>query len=237
MVTIPPHYHPADSLVTMIRQVLLLLALTTLSVAFVPDARHDQTTLWCSMTTTSTETTIDAKEAVKLFGRLAEKYIMLDESAGMCCYSACSDCEYRLPDGGYRMADQSAARPKWIPSYVRRSINGKEHVTQWSSQLFADTDGSLDEFTFCTRLAALDYLPTLGGPYLAASAASLDADAPVSVALFRALTAEKDEDADSATKDKPRTLSKSRLSIRWKQWAQGEEGLTWKQFAAALGVA
>ena len=221
----------------MIRQVLLLLALTTLSVAFVTDARNDQTTLRCSMTTTSTETTIDAKEAVKLFGRLAEKYIMLDESAGMCCYSACSDCEYRLPDGGYRMADQSAARPKWIPSYVRRSINGKEHVTKWSSQLFTDTDGSLDEVNFCTRLAALDYLPTLGGPYLAASAASLEADAPVSVALFRALTAEKDEDTDSATKDKPRTLSKTRLSIRWKQWAQGEEGLTWKQFAAALGVA
>ena len=30
------------------------------------------------------------KEAVKLFGRLAEKYIMLDSSGGMCCYSACS---------------------------------------------------------------------------------------------------------------------------------------------------
>ena len=30
------------------------------------------------------------KEAVKLFGRLAEKYIMLDASGGMCCYSGCS---------------------------------------------------------------------------------------------------------------------------------------------------
>jgi hypothetical protein len=33
---------------------------------------------------------IAPKEAVKLFGRLAEKYIMLDSSGGMCCYSACS---------------------------------------------------------------------------------------------------------------------------------------------------
>lgn len=32
----------------------------------------------------------DPKEAVKLFGRLAEKYIMLDASAGMCCYSGCT---------------------------------------------------------------------------------------------------------------------------------------------------
>ena len=44
--------------------------------------------------TTAAETTeipsISPKEAVKLFGRLAEKYIMLDSSGGMCCYSACS---------------------------------------------------------------------------------------------------------------------------------------------------
>ena len=32
---------------------------------------------------------VDDKQLVKLFGRLAEKYIMLDASGGMCCYSAC----------------------------------------------------------------------------------------------------------------------------------------------------
>jgi hypothetical protein len=37
-----------------------------------------------------TETSMDPKEAVKLFGRLAEKYIMLDSSGGMCCYSGCT---------------------------------------------------------------------------------------------------------------------------------------------------
>ena len=36
------------------------------------------------------EVAVDPKEAVKLFGRLAEKYIMLDSSGGMCCYSACT---------------------------------------------------------------------------------------------------------------------------------------------------
>ena len=39
---------------------------------------------------TSQDVVIDPKEAVKLFGRLAEKYIMLDASGGMCCYSACT---------------------------------------------------------------------------------------------------------------------------------------------------
>ena len=35
-------------------------------------------------------TSLETKEVVKLFGRLAEKYIMLDDSGGMCCYSGCS---------------------------------------------------------------------------------------------------------------------------------------------------
>ena len=34
--------------------------------------------------------TVDPKEVAKVFGRLAEKYIMLDASGGLCCYSACS---------------------------------------------------------------------------------------------------------------------------------------------------
>lgn len=38
----------------------------------------------------ATDVKTDPKEAVKLFGRLAEKYIMLDASAGMCCYSGCT---------------------------------------------------------------------------------------------------------------------------------------------------
>merc|ERR1719273_83292 len=93
--------------------------------------------------TTTAETdvlAIDPKEIVKLFGRLAEKYIMLDSSGGMCCYSACSDCEFRLPDGGYRMADQTAARPKWIPVYDNRVFESvdKEHTTKWSTEIFTN---------------------------------------------------------------------------------------------------
>ena len=38
----------------------------------------------------TTEVAVEPKELVKIFGRLAEKYIMLDDSGGMCCYSACS---------------------------------------------------------------------------------------------------------------------------------------------------
>ena len=93
--------------------------------------------------TTNEKPVIEPKEAVKIFGRLAEKYIILDPSAGMCCYSACTDCEYRLPGGGYIMADQSASRPKWIPIYEKRSYNENDHVTGWSTGIFTDGPGKL----------------------------------------------------------------------------------------------
>lgn len=38
---------------------------------------------------------LDVKEKAKIFGRMADKYILLDESGGDCCYSGCKDCEYR----------------------------------------------------------------------------------------------------------------------------------------------
>mmetsp|Transcript_14295 Transcript_14295/g.28529 ORF Transcript_14295/g.28529 Transcript_14295/m.28529 type:complete len:143 (-) Transcript_14295:110-538(-) len=85
---------------------------------------------------------IDPKECVKLFGRLAEKYIMLDASGGLCCYSGCSDCEFRLPDGGYIMSEMNAARPKWIPCYEQRSQDGgKEHSSKWSDEIFGESMG------------------------------------------------------------------------------------------------
>lgn len=59
--------------------------------AFAPGAASNRATrdvrLKMSLTT---DISLDPKEAIKLFGRLAEKYIMLDSTAGMCCYSACS---------------------------------------------------------------------------------------------------------------------------------------------------
>lgn len=69
------------------------LSLLTSALAFAPSntnaiRRTAGTELYADAT--AEEVTIDPKEAVKVFGRLAEKYIMLDSSGGMCCYSACS---------------------------------------------------------------------------------------------------------------------------------------------------
>ena len=200
-------------------------ALVGLTTAFTPQlyttGNRPSSLLQESAEATAEVVSIDPKEAVKIFGRLAEKYIMLDETAGMCCYSACSDCEYRLPDGGYRMADQSAARPKWIPSYVSRTINGKEHTTKWSAELYQEGETTVDRDTFAERLVQLAYAPPLGGPYVGASSASIE-DTVVATRLFDVLADGKD------------MLTKARISTRLKQLAGGEEGMTWPKFQDAL---
>jgi hypothetical protein len=43
----------------------------------------------------STGADIDVKEYIKIFGRLGEKMIFGDSSAGLCCHSACENCEWR----------------------------------------------------------------------------------------------------------------------------------------------
>jgi hypothetical protein len=55
---------------------------------------------------------VDEVELIKIFGRLAEKTLFGDGSAGQCCHSGCSDCEWR-----YSFDILQSARPKWIPSY------------------------------------------------------------------------------------------------------------------------
>mmetsp|Transcript_20940 Transcript_20940/g.42751 ORF Transcript_20940/g.42751 Transcript_20940/m.42751 type:complete len:141 (-) Transcript_20940:872-1294(-) len=112
--------------------------------AFAPSRpTFNPSTTSIASTVAEEEISVDPKEAVKLFGRLAEKYIMLDDSGGMCCYSACSDCEFRLPGGGYRMADQSSSRAKWIPVYeqLKFESQGKEHTSKWSTDIFTDGPG------------------------------------------------------------------------------------------------
>mmetsp|Transcript_16498 Transcript_16498/g.40205 ORF Transcript_16498/g.40205 Transcript_16498/m.40205 type:complete len:258 (-) Transcript_16498:182-955(-) len=179
---------------------------------------------------------VDPKEVVKIFGRLAERYIMLDESGGMCCYSACKDCEYRLPDGGYRMADQSASRPKWIPVYEDRvfaNVN-KEHVAKWKIGLFgtdADdgSDGesnfvpSLSKEEFVAGLVDLEFAPPLGGPFVSKTAATIE-DTALAEYLFDVLSNGKEK------------LSRFKMSLGLKDLADGEQGLTWATFSEVMGV-
>jgi hypothetical protein len=183
-------------------------------------------------TISTTTGKMDLNDAVRVFGRLAEKYIMLDESGGMCCYSGCKDCEYRLPDGGYRMADQRSSRPKWIPVYEQRIFGGnnyREHTTKWKTGIFGGGEGeehcqpSITKEEFVTALVNLPYVPPLGGPYVAASGGTLE-DTAVVEYLFDLL-------ADGQNK-----LSRHKMSLRLKEMANGEQGLMWPAFQIALGL-
>lgn len=207
----------------MIFQVLMILAalLADPSVAFSPSrAQVVRKASTLSAESSQTSTAVSPKEAVKIFGRLAEKYIMLDSSAGMCCYSACTDCEFRLPGGGYRMADQSAARPKWIPSYESRQANGKEHSTKWSTEIFTNGPSvSMEEFV--EKVQQLEYSPPLGGPYVGASSAAFESTEAVQ-SFFEILSNGKEK------------LTRHRMGQRLKELADGEEGLTWAAFSKAL---
>lgn len=168
---------------------------------------------------------IDPKEAVKLFGRLAEKYIMLDESGGSCCFSACSDCEYRLPGGGYKMADQSASRPKWVPSYEERSFSGqnKAHVSKWKNGIFGEAS-SVTKEAFVDSVSRLEFATPLGGPFVSKSAGAILDDTSATEFLFDVLSEGKD------------VISSRTMSKRLKDLSDGSEGLTWPNFSAALGL-
>ena len=178
-----------------------------------------------ALRSTSVDVELEPKEVVKVFGRLAEKYIMLDESGGMCCYSACKDCEFRLPDGGYKMADQSAARPKWIPVYEERvfSGQGKEHIAKWKSEIFPEGTTVVTKEEFAEAVANLEFLTPLGGPFVAKSAGTIE-DTTVAECLFDVLANGKDK------------LTRHRMGLGLKELSEGESGLTWPKFSAALGL-
>lgn len=170
-------------------------------------------------TSQSVATAIDIKkEGVKIFGRLAEKYIALDSSGGNCCYSGCTGCEYRLPNGGYKMADQTAARPKWIPHYDVRTMSTNQHTTKWYSNLFVQPNvTAITKEEFVDGIVNLEYVPPLGGPYMSAAAADIT-DTTLLQNVFDVLAEEKLK------------LTKFKMSTRIKQLSNGEEGMTWQAF-------
>ncbi len=123
------------------------------------------------------------------------------------------------------MADQSAARPKWIPSYDERKFesSGKEHTSAWSQFIFSDGP-AVDKEQFVERVKEMKFAPPLGGPFMSASKAKIEEDAALEK-LFDVLMGEKEG---------KQVLTKHRMSTRIKEIAGGEEGLIWKGFEAAL---
>lgn len=123
------------------------------------------------------------------------------------------------------MTDQSSARPKWIPCYDRREfkVQGKEHTTKWSIEIFLDGNPVVSKEEFVERIVNMKFIPPLGGPFLAASAAAID-DVSAASSFFDVLA------------DGNKKLTRHRMEKNLKSLANGEEGLTWAMFSAAMGV-
>lgn len=72
------------------------------------------------------------------------------------------------------------------------------------------------------------YQPCLGGPYLTASAATIEENT-LAEKLFDVLAGDNAGDKEN--------LTKNRMSVRMKEISGGEEAITWPTFLSALSEA
>lgn len=105
---------------------------------------------------------LDERELAKIFGRLADKMILLDvPGAGTpemanCCHGGCDNCEY-----SHVFDQMNAGRAKWVPSYTyRQLIDGREHSSPWLKVFKNELEVTRDEFI--TRLIDLPYQMNMG---------------------------------------------------------------------------
>merc|ERR1719201_1817746 len=105
-----------------------------------------------------------APEAAKLFGRVAEGQLYLDKGVGACCHSACSDCEWRDPEGGYRFDLLKSTYPKWLPCYLERDFEDERgcHAPTWAQALFPDGAREISATDFAERVTALEFSMPMG---------------------------------------------------------------------------
>lgn len=175
---------------------------------------------------------LSTPEAAKLFGRLAEKTLYLDAAVQACCHSACSDCEWRLPDGGYRWDIMKSTVPKWIPCYVQRDFEDERgcHTPAWAEALFKD-DAAISRADFDARLRGMAFDSAAMGPKGKTDAELTPAALDEMWAWLgggETLTAEAMAErlqAMSLAEDKQGAIG------------EGPDALVWKEFAKGLGAA
>lgn len=175
---------------------------------------------------------VDPKEAIKIFGRLAEDWYMNDPTGGLCCYAGCRDCAHRNADGSYKLTIEHADQAQWIPTYVVRfsgtSDEEIEHSSKWGCKLFSDMRLSLTKEDFLKYLTELEYMePDLcvdDGPEVLDASEAAIIDLSAAEALW-----------DFFAQDKKK-LTRPKMNRRMKEMGGGGDIVTWTSFEAALGV-
>jgi len=180
---------------------------------------------------------IPTAEAAKLYGRIAEKQLFLEKDVGACCHSACSDCEWRLPDGGYRFDVLKANFPKWLPCYIERDFCDERgcHVPVWADALFPGGAGSVvSRADFVAKFQDLDFEMPMGPR----GTIKPDATAPSVEAIeafwtYLANDAEELEVTSALSRLQDMSLDENRAGAI----GEGPDFVDWKGFAKALGAA
>merc|ERR1712032_1785095 len=177
-----------------------------------------------------------AAEAASLFGRLAEKRLYLDPMIGACCHSACSDCEWRDPEGGYRFDLLTANNNKWIPCYFFRDFEDQRgsHRPLWFSELFPDSEALLTRVQFGEALQAIPFTTMPLGPKgkLVPETAALS---PLVLDAFWSWLAGESSSL-SASRMRERLQDMSLDPNRDGAVGEGPDSVDWKSFAKALGA-
>jgi len=185
---------------------------------------------------TAVSTSLTAAEAAALFGRLAENKLYLDRDVGACCHSACSDCEWREPGGGYRFDMLTAQFNKWLPCYVFRDFEDQRgsHRPVWVSTLFPDEEAELTRERFDAELQAAPFPAMPLGPKgkLVAETAGLS---PLVLDTFWSWLA-GDESTVSLGRVRERLQDMSLDANREGSIGEGPDSVDWKSFAKALGA-
>ena len=162
---------------------------------------------------------LDERELAKIFGRLADKMILLDvPGAGTpemvnCCHGGCDNCDY-----SHVFDQMNAGRAKWVPSYTyRQLIDGREHSSPWSKVF--ENENEVNKKDFTSRLINLPYQMNMG-------ALSVPADeAPSQEAVddfFNALTSGKE------------LISKEQLEEILPMKVKDKHGVVWGAFKKAF---
>eukprot|EP01041_Mallomonas_annulata_P012609 gene12609-26549_t len=165
---------------------------------------------------------LDTREQTKIFGRLADKNLLLDvPGAGSpemmnCCHGGCDNCEYS------RIFDNlSSGRPKWIPIYIERQlVDGRSHISPWKG--IFENDNEISKEDFISRLRLLEYRACLGPPSTVPSD-ELPTDETLNTIWLSLISDE------THTK-----LSSTQLVNRLKDLSGVEHGITWPEWIKAF---
>jgi len=190
----------------------------------------------------ASETTaaLSTRDAAILFGKMAEQNLFLDAAVGACCHSACSDCEWRLPDGGYRWDVLRATKPKWLPLYFKRDFNDERGcgIPRWAAALFPACVDDIADKTPVTRAQFSEALTSLEFQMPMGPRGNIAAGAELSDAAVDALWAYVADGADA--------LAPAAMCARLQAMAEdpngdgaigeGPDSLVWKEFAMGLGA-